>query len=579
MIKLTKGQYLSDIMNEIPSDCILSKRIPGCGATTLELNTDRNSIIIVPNVPVILSKCGKYPNLLGVYEGVKLNRVVEYIASNAICKIMTTPESFCKVKSACEKLGINIYTDFFLLMDECHQLITDVDYRIDIVMPMNDFFMFKQKALVSATPIGFSDPRFVENHFDTIEVEADYDYRQDITVTHTYNIAKAVGEYLETHNGTVCFFVNSVVTIYSLMKHFNLLEDSSVYCAPKSRSKLKNEYIFHNAYSEWSSDTMKKYNFFTGRFFTAFDLELDYKPDLVMITDPHRAEYTLLDIDTDCIQICGRFRNGVNSVTHIYEANPNIVAKDREQIEWEISAHEVVYNTLNTLYNSADTKEKRFAFSEALETLPFRKFQYPDFTKNWFAIDNEINAVMTKGRYQSRTSITTWYRENHFFNPTFTYCAYNENDDKLKIVKAAQSVKDKRRKMVKLLSDIEEPASEYALDFKNEMRKIDPFIVDAYEVLGKDRIEEVKYNQKQMQADMILAERKGNKVVRLIKNRFSVGSCYLNETIVNEIVKIFEVLNIHPEKEIKPSIILDYFQAVPFKRNGKRGYNLVSAII
>ena len=579
MIKLSKGQYLSDIMNEIPSDCILSKRIPGCGATTLELNTDRNSIIIVPNVPVILSKCSKYPNLLGVYEGVKLNRVVEYIASNAICKIMTTPESFCKVKSACEKLGINIYADFFLLMDECHQLITDVDYRIDIVMPMNDFFMFKRKALVSATPIGFSDPRFEENLFDTIEVEADYDYRQDITVTHTYNIAKAVGEYLETHNGTVCFFVNSVVTIYSLMKHFNLLEDSSVYCAPKSRSKLKNEYIFHNAYSEWSSDTMKKYNFFTGRFFTAFDLELDYKPDLVMITDPHRAEYTLLDIDTDCIQICGRFRNGVNSVTHIYEANPDIVAKDREQIEWEISAHEVVYNTLNTLYNSADTKEKRFAFSEALETLPFRKFQYPDFTKNWFAIDNEINAVMTKGRYLSRTSITIWYKENHFFNPTFTFCDYNENDEKLKIVKAARSVKDKRRKMVKLLSDIEEPASEYALDFKNEMRKIDPFIVDAYEVLGKDRIEEVKYNQKQLREDMILAERKGNKVVRLIKNKFSVGSCYLNETIVNEIANIFEVLNIHPEKEIQPSIILDYFQAVPFKRNGKRGYNLVSEII
>lgn len=579
MIKLTKGQYLSDIMNEIPSDCILSKRIPGCGATTLELNTDRNSIIIVPNVPVILSKCGKYPNLLGVYEGVKLNRVVEYIASNAICKIMTTPESFCKVKSACEKLGINIYADFFLLMDECHQLITDVDYRIDIVMPMNDFFMFKRKALVSATPIGFSDPRFGENLFDTIEVEADYDYRQDITVTHTYNIAKAVGEYLETHNGTVCFFVNSVVTIYSLMKHFNLLEDSSVYCAPKSRSKLKNEYIFHNAYSEWSSDTMKKYNFFTGRFFTAFDLELDYKPDLVMITDPHRAEYTLLDIDTDCIQICGRFRNGVNSVTHIYEANPNIVAKDREQIEWEISAHEVVYNTLDTLYNSAETKEKRFAFSEALETLPFRNFQYPDFTKNWFAIDNEINAVMTKSRYQSRTSITTWYKENYFFNPTFTFCDYNENDKKLKIVKAARSVKDKRRKMVKLLSDIEEPASEYALDFKNEMRKIDPFIVDAYEVLGKERIEEVKYNQKQLREDMIMAERKGNKVVRLIKNRFFVGSFYLNETIVNEFTRIFELLNIHPEKEIKPSIILDYFQAVPFKRNGKRGYNLVSAII
>ena len=579
MITLTKGQYLSDIMKEIPSDCILSKKIPGCGATTLELNTDRNSIIIVPNVPVILSKCGKYPNLLGVYQGVKENIVNEYLASNAVRKIMTTPESFCKVKSACEKLEINIYSDFFLLMDECHQLITDVDYRIDIVMPMNDFFLFKRKALVSATPIGFSDPRFEENLFYIEDIEADYDYRHDITVTHTYNIAKAVEGYLKTHNGTVCFFVNSVVTIYSLIKHFNLFEDSSVYCAPKSRSKLKTEYSFLNAYSEWSSETMRKYNFFTGRFFTAFDLELDYKPDLVMITDPYTAEYTILDIDTDCIQICGRFRNGVNSATHIYRANPETIAKSKEQIEWEISAHEVVYETINTLYNSADTRESRFAFGEALETLPFRKFQYPDFTKNWFAIDNEINAVVAKGRYQSRTAIMEWYNTCHFFNPTFSSCEYNEDDKDFKIIRAARSVKDKRRRMVELLSNIEEPVSEYALDFKNEMRKIDPFIVDAYEALGKERIEEVKYNQKKIREDMILAERKGNKVVRLIKNKFSVGSDYLNETIVNEISRIFETLNIHPEKEIKPSIILDYFQAVPFKRNGKRGYSIVSAII
>ena len=579
MITLTKGQYLSDVMKEIPSDCILSKRLPGCGATTLELNTDRNSIIIVPNVPVILSKCGKHQNLLGVYQGVKENKVIEYIASNAVSKIMTTPESFCKVKSACEKLGIDIYADFFLLMDECHQLITDVDYRIDIVMPMNDFFLFKRKALVSATPIGFSDPRFEEDMFYTEDIEADYDYRQDITVTHTYNIAKAVEEYLKTHNGTVCFFVNSVVTIYSLMKHFYLLEESSVYCAPKSRRKLKNEYAFLNAYSEWESETMKKYNFFTGRFFTAFDLDLDYKPDLVMITDPYTAEYTILDIDTDCIQICGRFRNGVNSATHIYKANPEIVKKDRAQIEWEISAHEFAYETINTLYNNADTRESRYAFSEALETLPFRNFQYPDFTKNWFAIDNEINSVLAKGRYQSRITIMEWYNSCHFFNPTFTFCDYNEDDDKLKIVRAARSVKDKRRKMVELLSNIEEPTSEYALDFKNEMRKIDPFIVDAYEALGKEKIEKLRYNQKKMKADMILAERKGNKVVRLIKNKFSVGRDYLNETIVNEITRIFETLNIHPEKEIKPSIILDYFQAVSFKNNGKRGYRIVSAII
>ena len=579
MITLKESQYLSDVMNKIPSNCILSKRIPGCGATTLELETDRSSIIVVPNVPVIVSKCNKYPNLLGVYEGVNQSQIIEYLTNNPIRKIMTTPESFGKVKNACEKCGINVYSDFFLLEDECHQLIKDVDYRIDIVMPMNDFFLFNRKALVSATPIGFSDPRFEENRFEIIEITADYDYRQDITVTHTYNIAKAVGQYLESHNETVCFFVNSVVEIYSIMNQFSLLENSAVYCAPKSRSKLKNEYDFTNAYTEWSAETMKKYNFFTGRFYTAFDLELPYQPDLVMITDPYNAEYTMLDIDTDCIQICGRFRNGINSATHIYRVNPEIIAKSREQIEWEISAHEFAYTTIQTLYNSADNKESRFAFGAVLETLPFRKFQYPDFTKNWFAIDNEINEVLVQSQYQSDIQITEWYKDCHFFNPTFSKCGYNEDDEKMKIIRAARSVKDKRRKMVQLLSEREEPQSEYALDFINDMRKIDPFIVDAYEVLGKERIEELKYNQRKMNEEMILSQRKGNKVVLLIKNTFTLGNKYTNEKITEELTRIFDLMHIHPEKTIKGSMIKDYFQVKEWRNESNRGYILVSELI
>ena len=325
-------------MKEIPTNCILSKRIPGCGATTLELETPRSSIIVVPNVPVIVCKCRKYQNLLGVYEKVSIGQIIEYLRTKRLHKIMTTPESMCKVKTACERCSINIYTSFFLLMDECHQLIKDVDYRDNIVMHMADFFLFHRKALVSATPIGFSDPRFEEHHFEIIEVTADYDYQQEITVTRTYNTAKAVGEYLMNHDGTICFFVNSVVEIFSMMKHFNLLEDSAVYCAPKSRGKLKTEYDFTNTYTEWSAATMRKYNFFTGRFFTAFDLDLDYKPHLVMLTDPYTAEHTLLDVDTDCIQICGRFRNGISSATHIYRVNPEIIIKSKEQVEWEISA-------------------------------------------------------------------------------------------------------------------------------------------------------------------------------------------------------------------------------------------------
>lgn len=579
MVILNKDQYLSDVIRQIPTNSILSKRIPGCGATTLELNTYRNSIILVPNVPVINSKCQKYKNLLGVYEKVSVGEIAQYLHEHKLYKIMTTPESFPKVKKACELCDLNIYTDFFLLDDECHQLVKDVDYRADIVLPMDDFFQFEHKALVSATPIKFSDPRFKD--FKTIEISAEYDYQQKIQVVHTYSIARTVREYLENHkNNKVCIFFNSVDGIYSIMKQFGMLNNATVYCAPKSRTKLKSEHDFTNAYNVWSAKTMKQYNFFTGRFYTAFDLQLEQeKPDLLMITDPFISPYTMLDVDTDCIQICGRFRNGISSATHIYRTDEKIIAKTREQLEWEISGHEFAFRTIQSLYNSTDSKELRYGLGEAFETLPFRTYLNPDLTKNWFRIDNEIHDQLALAKYKFIGQLDMAYENCHYFIPTFDYKPYNANDEKLMKVSSARSTKDKWRRMVQLLSEIGEADSEYAMDFKNEIRKIDFFIVDAYDLLGKERIEELKYNKKKITEEMIMLQRKGNKVVKLIKNSFTVGRAYTNKFIEEELTRIFDMVHIHPEKPIKGSMIRDYFQTEDWRSKKSRGYRLVSAII
>ncbi len=581
MVKLNKGQHLQDVMHEIPTNCILSKRIPGCGATTLELDTKHNSIIIVPNVPVINSKCQKDENniILGVYETVTVDDIAEYLREHSIYKIMTTPESFPKVKNACVRCGLNIYSDFFLLDDECHQLVKDVDYRGDIVLPMDDFFKFDRKALVSATPVKFSDPRFKD--FTTIEVNADFDYRQKIQVVHTYSTAKTVREYLDSHkDNKVCIFFNSVDGIYSIMEQFNLLKDATVYCAPKSRYKLKSEHEFTNAYDVGSAETMKQYNFFTGRFYTAFDLDLEHdKPDLLMITDPCLSPYTMLDVDTDSIQICGRFRKGISSATHIYMTNEEIVAKTSEQLRWEIRAHEFAYQTIQTLYNSTDSKELRYGLGEALESLPFSNYLYPDLTKNYFAIDNYINEKLVEGRYKFIGQLDLRYERCHYFLPSFDYKPYNPYDEKLKKVKSARSTKDKRRRMVQFLSEIEDPDSEYAMDFLNEIRKIDPTIVDAFELLGRERIEELEYSEKKIKEEIILKQRKGNKVVRLIKNSFTVGRAYTNKFIKDELIRIFDMVHIHPGKPIKSSMIKDYFLTMDWRKKDKRGYRLVSPII
>lgn len=578
MIVLKKGQKLSNALNGIPSDCILSKRIPGCGATTLELITDRNSIIIVPNVPVIQSKEKKEPYPKGVYEDVTVSEVVTYLKENNRYKIMTTPESFGKIKVACKKCGINIYSKFFLLLDECHQLVEDSGFRKKIVLPMADFFRFKNKAMVSATPLGFSDPRLKK--FDTLEVRTDYDYRQDITVINTDNTTKAIGEYLKSHqNGTVCFFVNSVTQIYSIMKHFKLLEDSTVYCSSESLGNLRKGYDFTNVYTEWSAETMKKYNFFTGRFFSAFDLELTYKPDLVMITDPYLSPYTMLDVDTDCIQICGRFRKGINSATHIYRVNPKRCDMCKEQMEQYIHEMEIRYKTLLLHYNNADNKEDRMAFGHALETCHFRKYLYPNLTKNWFKIDCDVTEAFVKCKYKSEQTMTDWYNDCHYFIPTFEVCNCDENDEKMEIILSARTARDRNKKIVEILSKFEQPLSENAFIFINKIRKMYPLMVEAFELLGKEGIEEQNYNQQKIKEKIIMKQRKGNRAIRLIKNSFKVGNSYTNDYIKNELTRIFDMLEIHPERTVKGSMIKDYFQVEAWSNGKSRGYRLIMAVV
>ena len=55
--ELGKVQYLTEVLPEIPTNTILYKKLTGLGATYGEITAKRNSIIIEPNVPVIIGKC------------------------------------------------------------------------------------------------------------------------------------------------------------------------------------------------------------------------------------------------------------------------------------------------------------------------------------------------------------------------------------------------------------------------------------------------------------------------------------------------------------------------------------------
>ena len=103
------AQYLSDIeayANELPDNCLFHKGKTGCGGTTIALKNNIDTIICVPFRTLIFNKLNTtdiYPHeILGVCQQengsqVTDERILEYINSQHVRKIMTTYDSLLRV--------------------------------------------------------------------------------------------------------------------------------------------------------------------------------------------------------------------------------------------------------------------------------------------------------------------------------------------------------------------------------------------------------------------------------------------------------------------------------------------------
>lgn len=586
-----KIQYLTEVLPMIPTNTILYKTLTGLGATYGELKTDRNSIIIEPNVPVIVGKCNdpkhKENNLFGVYEGVYTEDVIKYLEKSADkrTKILTTPESFQKVKDAFELMDMDIYGTCFLLFDECHKIVKDADYRSDITLPFDDFFLFNEKALVSATPISFSDPRFEMQKFQIIRIEPAFEYKLPVSLIHTNNVLEQLKRTLDKLDATdICLFVNSTDMIYSFIKQLDIENESTVFCAKKSVEKLKNK-KFKHAFEQWSKSRMKKYNFFTSRFYNALDIELKIKPTVIMISDVYFSEYSMIDPHTDAIQAIGRFRNGVNRVCHIFNTNPNLPVRTEEEIGIYLQANKEVYDKIKTFYDCATSEEARNAYHGILKVLPFNQMLNKDGKENFFAIDNYVDKALLKSSYNAQEKLIASYRSNRLFDLDVESAYFPFGDfERLKKESKYASLKDKRKEVVRQLELLKgDDETEMIRNYKEDLRKADSFIYGAYEEIGKEMIESLDYSVKRIKEAMILKQHRekteGTEFIQLIKNSFKVGQKYTKKYIKEELTRIYALTGVTPQKTITGQSIKEFFHVKEINTGGSRKFLLVESKI
>lgn len=613
-IYIKHGQRLSDVYSIIEPNTILCKFLTGIGATHLEITAPRHSILIEPNIPPIKGKCAnpqyKSYNLFGVIQKVSIDDVSNYLdktlRSKKYIKILTTPESFSKVKAAFEDCGIDLYSTCFLLMDECHKFIQDVDYRENITLPVDDFFCFNNKAFVSATPIIPSDPRFDEQRFTFVKVMPNYikgrpltevyhfpdkateELYKDMTTTvgipltelnheklkvtqvYTNNVLEAVKKWIKIKedndeaNATshpFCFFINSTNIIHQLIVKLEIQDRSTVFCAEKSVKKLQ-ESGFKNAFEDWSIEHINTYMFFTSRFFTALDIEMDVAPHLIFVSAPLIANSTMIDPVTDVRQAIGRFRNGIADAAHIANVSKDAFPdRNIDEIKEYITAMRGAYDTINTLYKDATNEIVKEAYKSALNALPYNRF-IRNGQKDYFAIDNYIHQEIVRSCYHSQANLSDRYAAAGCFETCWTekfYFQYNDSE-RLSLHQEGKSKRRIRMEIVAILDKLsKEEDSEAKKSQLAELRQKDAFIVDAYTLIGKEEIEQCKYYPKRIREAIILRKKNGTEVVQLIKNTFVVNQRYTLKYIKNELNRIYKDLNIQGEKRVTAQTIKDYF--------------------
>ena len=579
--EIEKGQTLSDIFPDgIPADTIVDKTVCGLGATHLEIHSARPSIIIEPNIPVIEGKKKAHSHIIAVYgEDIKQKAIKEQIQScTGHVKIMTTPDSYGKVIKAVEEITPDYHYRYFLLFDECEKIVSDIDYRPNMSLPIDDFFMFKDKAMVSATPIIINDPRFKEQDFKVIKIRPKYGCAYDLELKPTNNVNAMVRRTTDKIDGndTVCFFYNSVNGIKEIIDMLGISDKSNIYCSTEAKKSLKRErYQVYDTVTE----ELNRYNFFTSRFYSAVDIKVNIKPTVIMITQVYRKSgnevpYSFIDPETEAIQIAGRFRNGIKRLIHITNTDSSIVYMTKDEAEETLNGWHNGHMKLKSIYDSTQEENEKYYIRQAIMRTDYFRDGYADFNGsiNYFRYNNAYIDHRLELLYRYPAPLNKSYRKSGMFNVTSKaeYAIYTD-EERMKL-EAAYTPKAERIRIIHdILSRSTDGDNEYDKAFIEELKKDFPLYADALSTIGLSEVKRLNYNDDAVRQAVRMYKLSLPETRESVYREFTENTFYTVSEIRNVFAGIFQEQGISFDSQIHGEDMKLYFNAVPDRRHRGRG--------
>ena len=596
IIKAPQGtNYLSDIMSELPVNCLFNKGKTGCGGTELVLRGTKNAIIAVPYISLIQNKLDansehgdRRDEILGFYGEVDETEVRAYLSTHSLKKIIVTYDSLPKlvrIIGEVEGDGEKGFNDYFLLVDEWHCLFKYYAFRNEAIRNMLPVAKkFKEVTYMTATPV---DPEYTLEELKDLpvtEVQWEDKTNLDVEICESNIPIGAFFKFVAKINNLypmVNFhvFLNSVSMITSLLKELNFHSDNvKIVCSQNNdKSNLKKLQEVNPDYVIAQPDSpAKKLNLYTSTAFEGCDI---HDPNgLNIIISAAYKEQTMLDITTTVPQICGRIRDSrfKNKLFYFYSPRQkNEVSLDtyKKQSLKEFKEEQDFILDLNNLqprhrdrviqlvlYKKGCNSNIPYLYKDEEGNLRLDK-NYLMFELYKFHVTNEVFTSLSniKAEFEKNGNIVLKYN----LQPLTRVASEKLQEN----VKAKVSYKDlfeeyySIRQNVVSLELFVDPSGKMNLQ-ENSARTIieqeRPFVKQAYEELGIDTIRTLEYNRQKIEKELIRRQNIPNemKVMQLFKQKITFGKQYSVKEL-NEILQ--KISNDYSLPKLPASKIDTYF--------------------
>lgn len=531
-------KYLSDLINELPTNCLFDKGKVGCGGTSLAIECDKPYVICVPFVSLVENKLAQYPNerrkeaILGVYAGINKTDIKKYIESVECPKIVVTYDSLYKV------MDIINPEEYNLLIDEYHLLFNQYSFRREAIQSvLKCYNKFKTYTFMTATPL---EEEFILDELKDINlIKQDWDDVINVKVQAVKcenveaSTIKLIDGFLNGQvEGNAYIFVNSVDFIKNIIKKAKLTSNNTrVIYSKNNKTKLSipNSTVL---------DEPKKINLLTSTVFEGSDI-YDENGRIIIVSDPSKAN-TLLDISTSIQQIAGRIRNSkyINWITHIYSTTrySDLSYEEFKKLNLKnIEETKIAVEAYNKLPEIAKRKLREFTADAYI------KLDWDDvfeFDPNMAKIDM-FNYKVSRGLYSARANLSKEYINKGFDKVV----DQSDNSIKIDLNKTSYTFKD----IIKEVREEYETTYKLTTPILNDALIKYPWLLDAINKLGFEKMATLNYRVSKIKDELLKVSDKtiNNKIAIKLNKDISLGMWYSNKEIKNMLINAFKIANIN----------------------------------